>query len=298
MRALLLDTATPATVAGALAGDRLVERRHDPAPGERPGHAERLLALADEALREAGIGWREIERVVVGVGPGTFTGLRIGVATARALAQGTGAELAPVSTLGALAAGAGAGDRPVLAVLDARRGEAFVAAHAGTACLLGPLAVAPEGLAQLVERAGASPLAVGDGAVRFRDRLAAAGARVPEDESALHRVGAAGLARLGRDAPAVDREALVPEYVREPDATAPQRPVSKQLDIRRLTYADLPQVLAIERRAFPTPWSLAMFVLELSKPGGICLAAGRPLVPGRRRSPATSSARATTRSGT
>ena len=48
-----------------------------------------------------------------------------------------------------------------------------------------------------------------------------------------------------------------------------------QLQIRRLTYADLPQVLAIERRAFPTPWSLAMFVLELSKPSGICLAAVR-----------------------
>jgi ribosomal-protein-alanine N-acetyltransferase len=45
------------------------------------------------------------------------------------------------------------------------------------------------------------------------------------------------------------------------------------LDIRRLTYADLPHVIAIERRAFPTPWSLAMFVLELSKPSGICLAA-------------------------
>jgi [ribosomal protein S18]-alanine N-acetyltransferase len=46
-------------------------------------------------------------------------------------------------------------------------------------------------------------------------------------------------------------------------------------DIRRLTYADLPQVIALERRAFPTPWSLAMFVLELSKPGGVCLAARR-----------------------
>ena len=51
--------------------------------------------------------------------------------------------------------------------------------------------------------------------------------------------------------------------------------MSNQLKIRRLTYADLPQVIAIERRAFPTPWSLAMFVLELSKPSGICLAATR-----------------------
>jgi ribosomal-protein-alanine N-acetyltransferase len=54
--------------------------------------------------------------------------------------------------------------------------------------------------------------------------------------------------------------------------------VKADLDIRRLTYADLPQVIAIERRAFPTPWSLAMFVLELSKPSGICLAA---LIDGR-----------------
>jgi ribosomal-protein-alanine N-acetyltransferase len=51
--------------------------------------------------------------------------------------------------------------------------------------------------------------------------------------------------------------------------------VTEPLDIRRLTYADLPEVIAIERRAFPTPWSLAMFVLELSKPSGICLAAVR-----------------------
>ena len=52
-------------------------------------------------------------------------------------------------------------------------------------------------------------------------------------------------------------------------------PPAAAIEVRRLTYADLPQVVAIERRAFPTPWSLAMFVLELSKPGGVCLAARR-----------------------
>ena len=51
--------------------------------------------------------------------------------------------------------------------------------------------------------------------------------------------------------------------------------IAGRLEIRRLTYADLPQIIAIERRAFPTPWSLAMFVLELSKPAGVCLAALR-----------------------
>ena len=64
--------------------------------------------------------------------------------------------------------------------------------------------------------------------------------------------------------------------------------------VRRLVYGDLPAVIAIERRSFPTPWSLAMFVLELSKPSGICLAAERR----RRAASATSSARATTTSGT
>ena len=70
--------------------------------------------------------------------------------------------------------------------------------------------------------------------------------------------------------------------------------MTSSLEIRRLTYADLPQVIAIERRSFPTPWSLAMFVLELSKPGGVCLAATRAAA----RSSATSCARATTPSGT
>jgi tRNA threonylcarbamoyladenosine biosynthesis protein TsaB len=219
MRVLVFDTATPATVVGVAGDDgRLVERRHDPGPEERPGHAQRLLGMAHEALAEAGLEWSEVDRIGVGVGPGTFTGLRIGVATARALAQGTGAELAAVSTLGALAVAAGGAGRTVLAVLDARRGEAFAAVWSGVEEVVVPRALPPEELAVLAASAGESPLAVGDGAVRFRDRLEAAGVEVPEDSSALHRVGAAGLHALAVTAPVVDRDALVPEYVRSPDA--------------------------------------------------------------------------------
>ncbi len=219
MRVLVFDTATPSTVVGAVGEDgRLVERRHDPAPGERPGHVEQLLGLAWEALEQAGLGWADVERIGVGVGPGSFTGLRIGVATGRALAQATGAEVAPVSTLGALAAGAGDRDGPVLALLDARRGEAFVAAFRGDQQVTATRAVAPEGLAGAVREAGESPLAVGDGAVKFRAQLEAAGATVPEDGAVLHVVGAAGLHQLAIRATPVDRHALVPEYVRLPDA--------------------------------------------------------------------------------
>ena len=88
MIVLGLDTATPSTVAGVLVGDAAFEARDDPAPGARPAHASRLLGAAEEALTLAGVGWDDVERIAVGVGPGSFTGLRIGIATARALAQG------------------------------------------------------------------------------------------------------------------------------------------------------------------------------------------------------------------
>ena len=157
-----------------------------------------------------------VTRIAVGVGPGTFTGLRIGIATARALAQARGAELAAVSTLQALAEAAGH-DGPVLAVLDARRGEAFAAAWRGTERLLAPVAVRPDALAALVTDSAQPWLAVGDGAIRFRAELSGA-ADVPDDGDARHRVSGLAVCRLGAAAAPVDHDALVPDYVRAPDA--------------------------------------------------------------------------------
>ncbi|HEU4978755.1 MAG TPA: tRNA (adenosine(37)-N6)-threonylcarbamoyltransferase complex dimerization subunit type 1 TsaB [Solirubrobacteraceae bacterium] len=220
------DTATPATaVALLLDGAQPRERRHDPQPGERPQHASQLLPLANDLLAEAGIGWAQVQRIAVGVGPGTFTGLRIGVATARALAQASGAELAAISTLHALAHAARdeAGERPVLAVLDARRGEAFAAAWRGEEQLHAAAAIAPEGLAALTRSAPGPWLAVGDGAVRFRERLEPDRVDVPADASALHRVSATAICELALKAPAADRDALIPDYVRLPDAELTRR---------------------------------------------------------------------------
>lgn len=219
MIVLALDTATAATVVGvARDGELLARGRHDPAAGERPGHVDRLLPLCAAALQEAGLRFADVDRIAAGVGPGTFTGLRIGVAAARALAQASGAELAAVSTLEALAAAA-EHDGPVLPCIDARRGELFVAAFRGGARLAPPSAVRPEGLADAVSGAPGPWLACGDGAVRSRDRLEAAGAVVPDDADARHAVDAAALCRLAATAPAVGRDALVPDYVRPPDAT-------------------------------------------------------------------------------
>jgi tRNA threonylcarbamoyladenosine biosynthesis protein TsaB len=204
---LAFDTATPHTVV-ALDGREL---RHVPQPGERPGHASQLLPLAARLLEEAGLAFADLDRVAVGIGPGTFTGLRIGVSTARALAQGAGAELVGISTLRALALAAG--DGPVLAVLDARRGEAFVAGYEGGEQVLAPAAMTPEALAG-AGRPGT--LAVGDGAVRFRDVLEPTGAEVPADGSPLHQVSAVCLAQLA--AAADPAQGVVPEYLRLPDA--------------------------------------------------------------------------------
>jgi tRNA threonylcarbamoyladenosine biosynthesis protein TsaB len=218
-----LDTSTSATAAAVWAPDGpAVERRDDPARGERPAHAARLLVLVEAALEEAGATWDDIERIAAGVGPGGFTGLRLGIATARALAQARKLPLVGVSSLEALATAArdDASSRDeITAVIDARRGEVFAASWRAGEPVLAPVAIAP---ADLAARLQPGTLAVGDGAVRFRDELERAGARVPADGSPAHRVSALEVCRLGAAGDPADRDALLPDYRREPDAKPPR----------------------------------------------------------------------------
>ena len=209
MTILAFDTATPATtVALSGVGDVVFTARHDPLPGERPGHATRLLPLVARVMERAGVGWDGVDRIAVGVGPGTFTGLRIGIATARALARARSLPLVGVSTLQSLALArphsdaVPAGLDEVLAVLDARRGEVFAATwrmdEAGEfdSALLPPRALAPEALAELVTPLGPTTLAIGDGAIAFREVLERSGSFIPEDDSPLHKVTATNHCRL------------------------------------------------------------------------------------------------------
>lgn len=212
-----IDTSTAATAAAVLGPGFEAEARDDPAAGERPRHATRLLTLVEDVLAQAG-GWDAVERIAVGVGPGGFTGLRHGISTARALAQARAIPVGGVSSLEALARGARHAG-VVYAVIDARRGEVFAAGWRDGAPLLEPVAIAPE---RLAERLQEGALAVGDGAVRFREQLERAGAAVPEDRSPSHRVSALEVCRIGAEGGAAD-DLPLPDYRREPDA-APRSP--------------------------------------------------------------------------
>lgn len=222
MIVLAIDTATPATVIGLRCVDgSVLEARDDPGAGERPGHSTCLLPLAAGLLVDAGLAWHDIERIAVGVGPGTFTGLRVGVATAHGLAQSSGAELVGVSSLRALALGVDSGS-PVLAAIDARRGEVFVAGYQGEMGLLSPRPVAPAVVSELLAEQGdvflnGGCVAVGDGTVLYRSEFERSGVSVPEDDSPLHRISAAALCALGAAASASD-DPVLPDYLRRPDA--------------------------------------------------------------------------------
>jgi tRNA threonylcarbamoyladenosine biosynthesis protein TsaB len=224
---LAFDTATASTVIGLTAPGLYdpIELRDDPKPGERPRHAQQLLPLARKALEQANLRFRDVDRIVVGTGPGSFTGLRIGLSTARALALSADAELVGISTLRVLAEPAeqAVGPQAVVApVLDARRGEVFVAGWRAGQTVLLPRAVPPARVAELAQEGGAWKrrvwLAVGDGAVRFRSILEPVGVSVPADRSPLHQVDGLVLARLGAEAEPVERTSVLPEYLRLPDA--------------------------------------------------------------------------------
>jgi tRNA threonylcarbamoyl adenosine modification protein YeaZ len=180
------------------------------------GHAERLIGAIDGALGEAGMRYKDLDRIGVSIGPGSFTGVRVGVATARGLALALGVPAVGVNTLEALAAEAHEKlpDRAVLAAIDGRRGDLYCAAYAPNgAVLAAPAAVSrPEAVA-LARRFEAALAGNGSDAV-----LAEAGEKLPVDIGL--RGATADIAFYARIAAANDATAEKPKplYLRGADA--------------------------------------------------------------------------------
>lgn len=189
---LAFDTATDVATSALVADGEVV--------GERASRAVTLLEDVDALLRQAGARTADIEALAVGIGPGSFTGVRVGLATARGLALALDVTVAGVSTLDALAAGAPG----AIPVVDARRREVFV--------LQGEPRVLAPGELELP----LGSVCVGSGAVRYRSLLEGLGAEVPPDGDERHLPRARFHAQLARDFGPAER--VEPLYVRIPDA--------------------------------------------------------------------------------
>jgi tRNA threonylcarbamoyladenosine biosynthesis protein TsaB len=180
---LAFDTATAVATSALADGDEIL--------GERASRAQTLLEDVDALLRQAGAHPPDLDRLAVGIGPGSFTGVRIGLAVARGLALSLDVPGAGVSTLAALAAGAPG----AVPVVDAKRREVFTLAGAE------PRVLAPQDL-PLEEGA----VCVGDGALRYRSVLEELGAVVPPDDDERHLPRARFHAALaGEPGPVADR---------------------------------------------------------------------------------------------
>ncbi|MBX3478166.1 MAG: tRNA (adenosine(37)-N6)-threonylcarbamoyltransferase complex dimerization subunit type 1 TsaB [Brevundimonas sp.] len=217
MRLLVLDTALDACQVGLFQDDRAILTLEQPMVR---GGMERIALMTRDLMAAAGLSLETIDRIGVTVGPGSFTGLRVGLAFAQGLGAGVGRPVVGISSLDALAASVGSepdvAPGPVLAVIDARRGQVYARAFDAGRPTMEPMALTLEAARTLADRLGPRPILVGSGAPLLAEGRE--GARVIP-------LAAPRLAAVAQLALAADPAQAPPRplYLRAPDATPPTR---------------------------------------------------------------------------
>jgi tRNA threonylcarbamoyladenosine biosynthesis protein TsaB len=208
---LALDTCLAACSVAVLDGERVLARRVEPM---LRGHQERLAPLTAEAMAEASVTFDKLQRVGVTVGPGSFTGLRVGLAFAKGLGAALGIPVVGVGVLEALAASLAADPGTVFPVLEAKRGQVYLQAFSGGEPLMAPDGLAIDiAVARLAELASSGPITlIGTGTAHLAG--ATPDARIVEADHA----DPVAVARLAAAKPVVPPRPL---YLRAPDAKLP-----------------------------------------------------------------------------
>lgn len=234
MRILAFDTSGPVASIAVADGENTLAECNGP---DRSKHGESLLLSVDETLRRTGLSLAQIELLAVGIGPGSFTGVRVGLATAKGLALATGKPLVGVVSLRALARGAAGRRRGlVAAIIDAYRGEVYCALYeleenGRLEEKLAPINQPPEAAAERLRAAAANRpmLLCGNGVAKYASCFAnLAGETTPAADASRETPSAAALAQeaaltFEKNGPS-DLVLLEPLYLRPSDALPQQAP--------------------------------------------------------------------------
>lgn len=220
MKVLVIDTALGACTVGVFEDDRALAVRSEPMA---KGHSERIGGFVRDAMAESGLGFDGLDRIGVTVGPGSFTGLRVGLAFAHGLGEALDRPVIGVATLAALAASRPVmDDRPFAAVIDARRGQVYLQAFNGDVPLCPPQAFAIEAAMERLTELECSEMLGTGAAILNAGRADRSMAALIVTEPSVLDPSPQALARLTQRADPAGSPPR-PLYLRAPDATPPTR---------------------------------------------------------------------------
>ncbi|MGQ0484763.1 MAG: tRNA (adenosine(37)-N6)-threonylcarbamoyltransferase complex dimerization subunit type 1 TsaB [Hyphomicrobiales bacterium] len=271
MKLLAIDTSMAACSVAVADSDHDLPLAKAQVAMER-GHAEALAPMVRMAMEEAGLAFSDLDRIAVTIGPGTFTGVRIGLAMARGLGLALDIPVAGIDTLSAISVNEAERDQPILVAADARRDEVYAALFSGGRIMDKPAVMTAARAAQLLPEGPCTIL--GSGAHRV---VAAAG----RDDLTRSRAGdlpsAANFWPLAIAAP-VSGSMPAPLYLRAPDAKPQQ--IDAAIVIREASLAEAPVLAALHAESFDNPWSAGEFAKLMAMPGAtaaLALAGDEPI---------------------